>query len=138
MMRDKWVICGCVILVIFTGVIDPGHGGEDSGKIGINQAQEKDLNLIIAQKVKKILEGKEYIVVMTRTTDTGMDPENHREMKDNDSYYLLRRTQNPTIIVECGFLSNASEADKLVDDEYQNQLAEAIARGIEMYFTRDK
>ena len=34
-------------------VIDPGHGGNDPGKVGINQALEKDVNLEIALKLKK-------------------------------------------------------------------------------------
>ena len=38
-----------------TIVIDPGHGGNDPGKVGINQALEKDVNLEIALKLKKYL-----------------------------------------------------------------------------------
>ena len=37
-------------------VVDAGHGGFDSGKVGVNQALEKDLNLQIANKVKTMLE----------------------------------------------------------------------------------
>ena len=32
-------------------VIDSGHGGNDPGKIGVNDANEKDINLAIAKKV---------------------------------------------------------------------------------------
>ena len=32
-------------------VLDSGHGGEDPGKIGVNQAKEKDVNLKIAKKI---------------------------------------------------------------------------------------
>ena len=39
-----------------TVVIDSGHGGKDPGKVGINGAQEKELNLQIAEKLKKYLE----------------------------------------------------------------------------------
>ena len=62
-----------------------------------------------------------------------VDAENTRQTKANDSYYLLKRTEVPTIIVECGFLSNAQEAEKLVDEEYQRTLADAIAQGITEY-----
>ena len=53
--------------------------------------------------------------------------------KANDTYYMLKRTDVPVIIVECGFLSNRAEADLLVTEEYQDRLAEAIAKGILEY-----
>lgn len=65
-----------------------------------------------------------------------VDTENTRQAKANDTYYLLRRTQVPTIIVECGFLSNQNEADLLVQKEYQGKIAEAIAEGIDEYLGR--
>ena len=51
-------------------VIDAGHGGADPGKVGINDQLEKDINLKIAKKVKKILEKKGIKGVMTREEDT--------------------------------------------------------------------
>ena len=59
-----------------------------------------------------------------------IDPENHRKAKANETYYLLRRTKVPTVIVECGFLTNPEEAEKLSGEEYQEQVAEAVAKGI--------
>ena len=53
-------------------VIDAGHGGSDPGKIGINNALEKDLNLQIAERVKKYLEANDIEVVMTREGDDGL------------------------------------------------------------------
>lgn len=184
-------------------VIDAGHGGDDPGKIGINKALEKDINLAIAEKLKALLEIQDYEVVMTRTTPeslaqpgsgnmkvedmrkrvdiiteampiftvsihqnsypeeyvkgsqvfyykqstegealaktiqesmvTRLCPENHRVEKANESYYLLKKTPTPTVIVECGFLSNWEEAEKLCTDEYQNQVAWAIHMGILQY-----
>ena len=52
-----------------TVVIDSGHGGKDPGKVGINGAQEKELNLQIAEKLKKYLEEHQITVVMTRIKD---------------------------------------------------------------------
>ena len=63
-----------------------------------------------------------------------LDEENHREAKSNDSYYLLKRTKIPTLIVECGFLSNPKEAEKLVTEEYQDAVSNAIVKGIESCF----
>ena len=63
----------------------------------------------------------------------GVDSENTRQEKANDTYYLLRRTQVPTIIVECGFLSNQQEAELLAGKDYQKKIAKAIATGIDEY-----
>lgn len=59
-----------------------------------------------------------------------LDPENKREAKDNTSYYLLKKTSKPIVIVECGFLSNAAEAEKLSDPVYQEKLAFRIFMGL--------
>lgn len=58
------------------------------------------------------------------------DRDNSREAKANDSYYILKNTVSPTVIVECGFLSNPQEAEKLQKSSYQNKLAEAMYHGI--------
>lgn len=54
-------------------VIDPGHGGADPGKVGVNGALEKDINLQIAGKVKVKLEACGYEVHMTREDDDIFD-----------------------------------------------------------------
>lgn len=184
-------------------VIDAGHGGIDPGKIGINNALEKDINLEIALKLEQKLEAAGIKIVMTRTDDTGLysesstnkkvedmqerckliaesepvftvsihqnsyvtedirgaqvfyygqsevgkelaetlqeslislvDPDNHRQAKANESYYLLKKTTSPTVIVECGFLSNSDEAALLVTSDYQDTLVDAICQGIFTY-----
>lgn len=181
-------------------VLDPGHGGDDPGKVGINKALEKDLNLAIAKKLQKILTDQGVTVVMTRETqdglydagasnkkqqdmrkrcelidkanprftvsihqnsytaesvhgpqvfyysqsadgqkiaayiqeslNQGLGVDRPREIKANDSYYLLKKTKSPTVIVECGFLSNQAEASMLVTDEYQEKVAQAVCNGI--------
>lgn len=50
-------------------IIDAGHGGEDSGAVGVNGVLEKDLNLQLALEIGRIFEEKGYIVVYTRTDD---------------------------------------------------------------------
>lgn len=184
-------------------VIDAGHGGDDPGKIGINDALEKEINLKIAFLVKGYLEQNDVKVIMTRETDAGLydsgasnkkvqdmkrrlaiieeakpsvtvsihqnsypeeyvhgaqvfyyntskegkklaesiqtqfvkqvDPENKRKIKANDSYYLLKKTATPIVIVECGFLSNREEAEKLCQEDYQEKTAWAIYMGIIRY-----
>lgn len=61
------------------------------------------------------------------------DMNNKRQAKANDTYYLLKRTEIPTIIVECGFLTNPQESEKLCDETYQQVLAKAICNGILEY-----
>lgn len=58
-----------------------------------------------------------------------VDPTNHRAAKANDSYYMLRKTVSPTVIVECGFLSNEKECKKLQEAKYQDKIVEAILSG---------
>ena len=60
-----------------------------------------------------------------------VDPDNTRQVKANTTYYLLKRTEVPILIVECGFLSNQEEAEKLASEDYQKEIAKAIANGIE-------
>lgn len=65
-----------------------------------------------------------------------VDPENSRRIKANDSYYLLKKTEIPIVIVECGFLSNSGEAEKLSSEEYQDRVAWAIHMGILQYLNQ--
>jgi N-acetylmuramoyl-L-alanine amidase len=50
-------------------VIDPGHGGADPGKIAATGLREKDLTLLIGQRLATILHERGYEVHMTRTSD---------------------------------------------------------------------
>lgn len=189
-------------------VIDAGHGGPDPGKVGINGALEKDINLAIAGYVRDYLQQNGIRVVMTRKSDRplcqseesyhkvedlknrlalidtsdaclavsihqnsypaesvhgaqvfyykesgegkiaalimqkqlgiGLKEEKPRVAKANDSYYLLKKSVTPTIIVECGFLSNRSEADHLTEEEYQKKVAWNISIGILQYISGGK
>ena len=66
-----------------------------------------------------------------------VNAENTRQIKANSDFYMLKKTEVPTIIVECGFLSNPGEAEKLVSEEYQEQMAQAICSGIMTWLARD-
>lgn len=54
--------------------------------------------------------------------------------KGNDSIFLLKHSPIPSVIVECGFLSNFDEEELLNTKEYRNSLATAIADGINSYY----
>lgn len=62
-----------------------------------------------------------------------LDQENRREAKGNDSYFLLKKTSKPIVIVECGFLSNREEAEQLTTSFYQEKVAWNIHMGIMKY-----
>ena len=49
-------------------------------------------------------------------------------------YFVLRETKAPSVIVECGFLSNPGEEQRLQDPAYQKQLARGIVQGVAAYF----
>ena len=186
-------------------VIDAGHGGIDPGKVGTNDALEKDINLALALKLRDKFKQDSIRIILTRDSDivpysegntnkkaedmqnrckiiteaapiftvslhqnsypspevcgaqvfyfgqsqdgkkladtiqdsliANVDPDNHRVAKANESYYLLKKTPTPTVIVECGFLSNPTEADLLLTDDYQNKLVNAIYIGIQNYLS---
>jgi len=63
-----------------------------------------------------------------------VQPENTRQIKPSgDSIYLLYYAKKTAVLVECGFISNAGDAEKLQDEGYQNQIAFAIACGVLEY-----
>ena len=64
-----------------TIVIDAGHGGFDPGKVGVNNALEKEINLAIAEKLKVLLEQNDVQVIMTRETDEGLYQESDSNKK---------------------------------------------------------
>ena len=183
-------------------IVDPGHGGFDPGKPGINGQDEKHLNLDISLLLRDYLESAGAIVIMTRTTDDdvdGMDGVKHkskdmverkkisnggdvlvsihqnsftqpsvhgaqvffngksedgkllanyiqetikqytdttnrRSAKSNTNYYVLKATDIPSVIVECGFLTNPEEEQKLNDKAYQDKMALGIYLGMIKYF----
>jgi len=69
--------------------------------------------------------------------------DNIPEMKDtsknmkNSDYYVLKNAVVPSVLIECGFLSNKSEALLLRTDSYNEKLVEGIALGIEEFLKAD-
>ena len=187
-------------------IIDAGHGGEDSGAVGVSGVLEKDLNLQIALEMGKIFEEKGYIVIYTRTDDrllyteeenikgirkisdlknrckiaarypqsvfvsihmnsfgsakysglqvyytpgndasrelansiqskvvSDIQKDNNRKVKSGEGIYLLENMSNTAVLVECGFLSNKDECEKLSKKEYQKELSFSIVCGIIEY-----
>jgi N-acetylmuramoyl-L-alanine amidase len=173
-------------------VIDPGHGGKDSGAPGLGGLLEKDVILPIGKRVAAILEQNGVQAVLTRDADFFVELQGrveiaervnatafvsiHANSVDNrpdvnglevyyyDSgyalaeavrntilqnidtikdrgtrkarFYVLRKSSMPSILVETGYMSGREDNPRLGTPEYQNQMAEAIARGILKYLQR--
>ena len=80
-------------------------------------------------------EGAEIASVLQESLNSSLNPPKPRACKANDDYYILKKTPTPTVIVECGFLSNETEAQQLTDESYQEKLARAIYTGAWNYLT---
>ena len=65
-------------------VIDAGHGGKDPGKVGVNGALEKEINLQIALRLKSLLEQNDVAVVLTREEDKDLASEQAASRKNED------------------------------------------------------
>ncbi len=78
-------------------------------------------------------ESKKLAETLQESLRTGLDPENDRVAKANETYYLLKKTSTPIVIVECGFLTNNAEAALLMTDKYQEKVAEAVCSGVLTY-----
>jgi len=173
-------LSGCV-------VIDPGHGGKDTGAISSGGFYEKTVNLQVAKKVEYLLKERGLDVIMTRTEDSFIDLNQRAELANrNDAklfvsihadstddrstrgftvyvarsssrrshsagdaiaqvmtetglsdngvreadYRVLVNTKCPAVLVELGYLSNLREAWLLVENAFQNHLAQAVSKGI--------
>ncbi len=68
-----------------------------------------------------------------------LQPENTRECKKaTNSIFLLYNCENPSVIVECGFLSNSKELSKLKTEDYQQQMAFSIFCGCMEYLVSNE
>ncbi|NQU40274.1 MAG: N-acetylmuramoyl-L-alanine amidase [Lentisphaerae bacterium] len=199
---------------ITTIVIDPGHGGNDSGAIGHRDIHEKKAVLDIAEKVRALLKAQGVVVRMTRDGDyfvplekrahlakqwgadlfvsihlnsapnasvSGIesyvcstagfastmggraDPRTYSGNRYDEknmllAYYLhssmlkavpstdrgikrarfevLREAPCPAVLLECGFISNASEANRILSRNHRQDLAKGIVAGIMSYVAR--
>lgn len=62
-----------------------------------------------------------------------VQPENNRKIKSGDGMYILENVENRSILIECGFLTNLKECEKLSEKEYQKQLSFSIVCAIIEY-----
>lgn len=80
-------------------------------------------------------EGKTLATCLQQSFRENLDSGNKRVEKPDKTYYLLLHSKIPTVIVECGFITNPSELKLLLDSDYQDKIVYAIIMGINKYFT---
>ncbi len=71
--------------------------------------------------------GKSYAEIMQRVLNGTLNSD--RTAKSGD-YYIIQCSDAPSILIECGFLSNPSEESMLVSTTYQQKVAYAILTGV--------
>lgn len=79
-------------------------------------------------------EGKKLAILIQEELKRVLDKNNNRQSKGRDNLYLLKGNDIPSVLIECGFLSNLKEEDLLKTEDYQNKIAWAIYIGIQKYF----
>ena len=61
----------------------------------------------------------------------------HKPRVEQAAFAVLKAPDIPSVLVEAAFISNPDEEARLNSDEYQQQLADALLRGIQRYFARN-
>jgi N-acetylmuramoyl-L-alanine amidase len=61
----------------------------------------------------------------------------HKAQVEQAGFAVLKAPDIPSVLIETAFISNPDEEDKLRSQDYQDQLADAVMRGIKRYFARN-
>ena len=61
----------------------------------------------------------------------------HKPHVEQAGFAVLKAPDIPSVLVETAFISNPAEEARLVSDSYQNELANALMKSIERYFSRN-
>lgn len=128
-----------------TVVVDAGHGGRDPGKIAVNGALEKDINLSIAKKLKRLLEQNDINVIMIREDDSGLysDSDSNKKAADMRKRVGIINKSNAVLAISIHqnsftqesikgaqvFYYNNSEQGKKFAELMQEQLKKSLQDG---------
>lgn len=110
----------------YTIMLDPGHGGSDSGAIcsvssNYSMRYESYINLAIAKKVQTLLENEGANVIMTRTSDTYVSPEARVEMI---------RNRNPDLFLSIHCDSSSSSTPYGTSAYYYRAYSQPLAKAV--------
>lgn len=84
------------------------------------------------------LSGKRAAELIQEELINTLDKNNSRVALSKDNVYIINELSIPTVLVECGFLSNAEEAKKLNDSKYQRKIAWAMYAGLQKFFAESQ
>ena len=103
-------------------VVDPGHGGDDPGMIGVGGLKEKGINLAVSMELKAALEQQGFVVVMTREEDKGLydNVSHNKKAQDMQRRISLINEANPVLTVSI----------------HQNSYPDASVRGPQVFIIR--
>ncbi len=65
-----------------------------------------------------------------------LDSTNTRTTKAVDNLFVLKINKAPSVLVECGYISNRTEENKLLSPQYQRRIAFSIFCGISAYYQK--
>ncbi len=77
-----------------------------------------------SERLAKLMQ--QYVVLYSKAKDRGI--------VESDTLYVIRECTMPSCLIEVGFLSNAKEREKLLNQEYIEKLVQGMADAIELYF----
>lgn len=122
-------------------IIDPGHGGFDSGANASDKTQEKNINLEIALKLKEIFSSNGFNVIMTRDDDISIeDKYTNFSKKKSDMYNRLKilnsNSNNIFISIHQNTYSNKSVKGTQIFYSKNNPLSKILANDIQKSFIK--
>lgn len=109
-----------------TVIVDAGHGGIDSGAVGIDNVLEKDINLNIALKLKDLLEASGFNIKMTREHDESIHNEKSNTIRSQKISDLKNRL----------YLIN-SDQNNLLISIHQNKFDDSKYKGAQVFYSNN-
>ncbi len=78
--------------------------------------------------------GKKLAQAIIDSMNAELEPDKKGRSRSESNLFILKSGNQPCVIVECGYISNAKEEEKLVTDDYQRKVVKAICSGVAVYF----
>ena len=111
-----------------------GYGGSRAGGHGAVHPHERIPRAVGIRAASVLPRGQRRLLAgtMQEALITALSPQKERAAMPGD--YFILQLDTPSVLVECGFISNPTEEALLLSPAYQEKLGEAIADGAAEYF----